>query len=153
MRHPNTAQMTKKLRDFYFKNDSIRAFLKGCEKRDEKFIISAMTATEFEGGERVTRKGTYDRAILIVSGGQLIQYNLEGENVVYEEGAILGIEQMLYNKTWEHDLICSKQATVSKLKWEALQDLVKSNALTASRLYKRLIRHYCYQHLYDTGRK
>lgn len=39
IKHPATAQMTKKLRDFYFKNTSMRAFLQGCEKRDEKFIV------------------------------------------------------------------------------------------------------------------
>lgn len=31
--------MNKKLRDFYFKNASMRAFLQGIEKRDERFII------------------------------------------------------------------------------------------------------------------
>jgi len=39
IKHSATAQMTKKLRDFYFKNAAMRAFLQGCEKRDEKFII------------------------------------------------------------------------------------------------------------------
>lgn len=39
VKHPATAQMSKKLRDFFFKNNSMRAFLKGVEKRDEKFII------------------------------------------------------------------------------------------------------------------
>lgn len=145
--------MTKKLRDFYFKNDQMRAFLKGVEKRDEKFIISAMVGTEFESAERVIRKGTMDRALLIVAGGTLLAFTEEGENITYEEGAILGVEQFLWNRPWPHDLICGQQATVSKLKWESLLDLVKQQAITAARLYKRVVRHYCYMRLYESGRK
>ena len=92
IKHPATAQMTKKLRDFYFKNEAMRAFLKGVEKRDEKFIITAMVGTEFEAADRVIRKGTMERALLIVAGGTLIEFTEEGENRVYEEGAILGVE-------------------------------------------------------------
>ena len=39
VRHIANGQMNKKLRDFYFKNPSMRAFLAGIEKRDERFII------------------------------------------------------------------------------------------------------------------
>jgi hypothetical protein len=42
---------------------------------------------------------------------------------------------------------------VTKLSWETLIDLVPSQALTASRLYKRIMRHYCYMQLYDSGKK
>jgi len=44
-------QMTKKLREFYNKNPALRAFLKGLDKRDEKYIINAMTNVEMESGE------------------------------------------------------------------------------------------------------
>ena len=37
--HIANGQMNKKLRDFYFKNAAMRAFLQGIEKRDERFII------------------------------------------------------------------------------------------------------------------
>jgi len=47
--------MTKKLRDFYFKNPSIRAFLKGIDKRDEKYIINMMINIDMEAGERIIR--------------------------------------------------------------------------------------------------
>lgn len=39
VKHIANGQMNKKLRDFYFKNASMRAFLQGIEKRDERFII------------------------------------------------------------------------------------------------------------------
>ncbi len=97
IKHPATAQMTKKLRDFYFKNIQLRAFLYGVEKRDEKFIIQALKGTEFESGERVIRKNTYDRSLLFVAEGECIIFNESGENEVLSEGAIIGVEQFLYN--------------------------------------------------------
>ena len=39
IRHVANGQMTKRLRDFYFKNQSMRAFLQGIEKRDERFVV------------------------------------------------------------------------------------------------------------------
>jgi CRP-like cAMP-binding protein len=39
IKHSATAIMTKKLREFYFKNPSMRSFLNGADKKDEKFII------------------------------------------------------------------------------------------------------------------
>ena len=120
IKHPATAQMTKKLRDFYFKNIQLRAFLYGVEKRDEKFIIQALKGTEFESGERVIRKNTYDRSLLFVAEGECIIFNESGENEVLSEGAIIGVEQFLYNQKWTVDIICSQTAIVSKLKWESL---------------------------------
>ena len=122
----------------------MRAFLKGVDKRDEKFIIQALKGTEVEAAERVIKKGTWDRCMLVVADGELIAFRDDGENDVYTEGAILGIEQFLFNKKWDVDIICGKTAIVTKLSWETLIDLVPSQALTASRLYKRIMRHYCY---------
>lgn len=70
-----------------------------------------------------------------------------------ESGAILGIEQFLFNKQWEIDVFCQETAVVTKLKWDSLQDLVIQNALTASKLYKCAVRHFCYMQLYDNGKK
>ena len=126
VKHPATAQMSKKLRDFYFKNNQIRAFLKGVEKRDEKFIIQALKGTELEASDRVIRKNTWDRSLLIVADGELIVFREDGENDVLTEGAILGVEQFLFNKKWDVDVICGKTAIVSKLTWETLMDLVSS---------------------------
>ena len=47
------------------------------------------------------------------------------------------------------DLMCNTQATVCKLKYENMLNLISSNALAASRLYKRIMRHYCYMQIYE----
>jgi hypothetical protein len=36
---PNNGAMNKTLRDFFFKNDCMKAFLRGCDKREERIII------------------------------------------------------------------------------------------------------------------
>lgn len=153
VKHPQTAQTTKKLRDFYFKNTSIRAFLNSCDKRDEKFIIQGFKGTEFETGDRIIRKDSWDRSLLLVAEGEVIVFNESGENQVLIEGAIIGVEQFLFNKKWDCDMFCGVQGIVCKLKWESLQDMVKLNASAASKLYKCIMRHYCYQNLYDSGKK
>jgi hypothetical protein len=74
--------MTKKLRDFYFKNPSIRAFLKGIDKRDEKYIINMMTNIDMEAGERIIRAKTQERAVIIVAGGEIVAFK-DDENTFY----------------------------------------------------------------------
>ena len=129
----------------------MRAFLLGIEKRDERFIVQAMRPIEFEPGERVIRKDTVDKSVLFVAGGSLICFSFDGleNDKVYKEGSILGIEQFLFDKPWEADLICDKQATICKLKYENMLNLISTNALAASRLYKRIMRHYCYMQIYE----
>jgi len=75
VKHIANGQMNKKLRDFYFKNESMRAFLQGIEKRDERFIIQALRTIEFEAGERVIRRGSVDKSVLFVAGGELICFS------------------------------------------------------------------------------
>ena len=143
--------MNKKLRDFYFKHESMRAFLRGLEKRDERYVISALRTIEFEAGERVIRSGTKDKSVLFVAGGELIIFSYDGamNDQVYQTGAVLGIEQFLFDKPWEYDILCNMQATVCKLTYENLLNLISANALAASRLYKRIMRHYCYMQIYE----
>jgi hypothetical protein len=140
--------MTKKLREFYFKNPSMRAFLKGIDKRDEKFIINAMSNIEMESGEAVIKAGCYERCIILVAGGELVAFK-DSENTVYQEGAILGIEQFLFNKPWPDQLICKQQATLCKFTYDGMVDMISSNALAASRFYKRIVRHYCFTQIYE----
>ncbi len=52
--------------------------------------MSALEATEFECAQRVIKKDTWDRSLLILVEGQLIAFNEDGENTVLEEGAIIG---------------------------------------------------------------
>ena len=107
--HIANGQMNKKLRDFYFKHESMRAFLRGLEKRDERYVISALRTIEFEAGERVIRSGTKDKSVLFVAGGELIVFSYDGamNDQVYQTGAVLGIEQFLFDKPWEYDILCN----------------------------------------------
>ena len=86
--------MSKKLRDFYFKNAAMRAFLQGIEKRDERFIVQALRTIEFEAGERIIRRGTIDKSVLFVAGGELISFSFgdKANDKVFTEGSILGVE-------------------------------------------------------------
>lgn len=125
----------------------MRAFLKGIDKRDEKYIINVMTNIEMENSERVIRAGTTERCIILVASGELVAY--EGDkNTTYTEGAILGVEQFLFNKPWKEDFICKEQATLCKFSYDDLMDMVSHNALASSRLYKRIVKHFCYSQIY-----
>ena len=114
-------------------------------------MINAMKTIEFESGERVIRAGTIDKSVLFVAGGELICFSMEGveRDVVYHEGTILGVEQYLFDKPWPTDILCNSQATVCKLRHENLLNLVSINAQAASRLYKRIVRHYCLSQIYE----
>ena len=47
----------------------MRAFLKGIDRKDEKYILGALKTTEYEPSERLIRKGTRDRSIIFVAAG------------------------------------------------------------------------------------
>ena len=53
-----------------------------------------MRTIEFEAGEKVIKRGTWDKSVLFVAGGDLICFSMEGveNDEVYTEGTILGIE-------------------------------------------------------------
>lgn len=51
--HIENGQMSRKVREFFFKNPAVRAFLKGLDKKDEKYIISVMRNIEIECFEKV----------------------------------------------------------------------------------------------------
>ena len=94
--HVETGQERgKKVRDFFFKNGSMRAFLHGIEKRDESKILQQFKTLDFENDELVIKRNTFDRAVLFVAGGELVCMQ-GGENVTYSEGAIIGIDQFLF---------------------------------------------------------
>ena len=106
-RHPPTAQMSKKLRDFYMKNEKLREFFKNVERRDEKFILNCLCNSEFEPGEKVMAEGAMDRCILFVADGSLISFTNTGENKVHGPGDILGTDQFLFNSKWSNTYICN----------------------------------------------
>ena len=68
-----------------------------------------MRTIEFEAGERVIRRGTRDKSVLFLAGGELVSFsNCGSENdKIYTDGAILGIEQFLFDEPWDVDILCN----------------------------------------------
>ena len=87
----------------------MRAFLQGIEKRDERFIVQALRTIDFEPGERVIRRGSVDKCVLFVAGGEIICFSLNGSenDQIFKEGSILGIEEFLFDKPWSGDILCN----------------------------------------------
>ena len=71
--------------------------------------MNALKTIEFEAGERIIKKGSKDKSVLFVAGGQLIVFSYEGSenDRLYNEGSILGIEQFLFDKPWDVDILCN----------------------------------------------
>jgi len=101
-----TNSQAKRMREFFVKNPVVKAFLKGFDRKDEKCLMGALKTHELDPADRLIRKNTIDRSIIIVVGGQFIGFG-EGDNLVYKEGAIIGVDQFLKAKPWESDIICS----------------------------------------------
>ena len=97
VRHLANGQMNRKTKEFYTKNPAMRAFLQGIERSDERYIQQVLKVIEFETKERIIRKDTWDRSILILAGGKITSFDDSLQGEVYTEGAILGVEQFLFN--------------------------------------------------------
>lgn len=69
IKHTNSIGTLKKIREFFFKNPIIRTFLKGIDRKDEKYLFSVLKITEFDPSDRLIRKDTFDRAIIFVGAG------------------------------------------------------------------------------------
>ena len=108
--HVETGQERgKKVRDFFFKNGSMRAFLHGIEKRDESKILQQFKTLDFENDELVVKRNTFDRAVLFVAGGEIMTMSgQDDEKTIYSEGAILGIDQFLFGSQWKDDIYCTQ---------------------------------------------
>ena len=72
---------------------------------------------------------------------------------VYKAGAILGIDQFLNDEFWPFNLICEKEGIIGKYEYSSFHQIKSQNAQAATRILNRLIRHKCYELLYDTKSK
>ena len=82
--------------------------MKGFDRKDEKVFMGALRTSELEPAERLVRKGTVDRSIAIVVAGQFMAFGEAGEdNIIYKEGAVIGVESFLRGQAWPRDVICS----------------------------------------------
>jgi len=64
----------KKVRDFFYKNEKIRNFVKGLDKRDEKFLFNFLRFTDFDPGDVVFKAGTMEKAIVLIASGEFIEF-------------------------------------------------------------------------------
>lgn len=90
IKHVNSQINLKKVREFFFKNQVVRTFLKGLDRKDEKLFFNSLKFTEYDPAERLIRKNTFDRGLIFVGSGQFIAFK-DTENEIFNEGSILGI--------------------------------------------------------------
>jgi len=131
-------QDVKALSDFKKNNEQWKSFTRGLDKKDEKVLGDESQKIEIESSEVFYKKESMERALIFVTKGTLVEFTPNGDNIEYRSGAILGVEQFLFNKKWENTIICETAAVVLKFKWETLRDLQQKNALlavNAARIY------------------
>ncbi len=131
-------QDVKALNDFKKNNESWKSFTRGLDKKDEKVRGDESQKIEIEASEVLYKKESMERAIIFVTKGTLVEFTASGDNIEYRSGAILGVEQFLFNKKWENTIICETASVVLKFKWETLRDLQQRNAtlaVNAARIY------------------
>ena len=144
-----TTSAAKKVREFFLKNPIIKAFLKGFDRKDEKVLMGAIKTSELDPADRLVRKGTSDRSIIMVVAGQFIGFGDAGQpNLVYKEGAVLGVEEFLKGHAWPRDLICSQAGVVCKFTHEGLLDMIHHSPVSAIKMVRRIVRHQCYEYIY-----
>ena len=131
-------QDVKALNDFKKNNEQWKSFTRGLDKKDEQVLGDESQKIEIEASEVLYKKESMERAIIFVTKGTLVEFTASGDNIEYRSGAILGVEQFLFNKKWENTIICETAAVVLKFKWETLRDLQQRNAtlaVNAARIY------------------
>ena len=114
----------------------IIAFLKGIDRKDERVLFNVIKSTDFDPADRVIRKGTKDRSIIFIGGGQFMAFK-EQENEVYTEGAILGINEFINDAPWKYDIICSKGGYICKLQYESMLDMINSIPINATHSFMK----------------
>jgi hypothetical protein len=60
------------------KNQIIKTFLAGLDKRDERFLTSEIKAQQHDAGDRVIRAGTRDRAMFFIMAGSFMVLDERG---------------------------------------------------------------------------
>jgi len=141
----------KKVREFFNKNNIIKTFLNGLDKRDERVFLTDIKASGFVAGDRVIRINSKDRALYFVVAGSFfaIDDSYPNKGPTYKAGAVLGIDQFLKDDYWNIDLICSEDGIIGRYEYDSFDAIKYNNAATASKIYNRVIRFKCYQMLYN----
>lgn len=91
-----------------------------------------------------------------MADGELVDFVEDGPTTFYKEGAILGVEQFLFNRPWDKDLIARSNLVICKISYEFMLDLSKGQqkqVQAAAAIWRCAMRHMCYSHLYDDRTK
>lgn len=90
----NQAVTLKKVREFYNKNEIIKTFFHGLDKKDERIFMTETISQQFFAGDRVIRNKTKDRCILMVVTGEFFAVNDSYPNTgpLFKIGAVIGTE-------------------------------------------------------------
>ena len=138
------------MRDFFAKNPIVKAFFKGFDRKDEKIVLNYFKTSEVEMGERLIRKDTKDRCIIIVVAGKFIQFGNNSErDIEYKEGAVIGVDEFLKNNEWTRDIICEQEGVICKFTEESMLDMIQTQPMTAIKMLRRIVRHQCYDYIYQ----
>jgi len=83
---------------------------------------------QFYAGDRVIRNGTKDRCILMVVMGEFfaVDDNYPNSGPIYKTGAVMGMEQFIFDCKWDYDLICEQDGIIAKYSYESFE-LLKTN--------------------------
>lgn len=112
--------------------------------------MSALKTSELDPADRLVRKGTVERCIIVVAAGSFLGFGEAGEdNLVYKEGAVLGVEEFLRGREWSRDIICSQSGVICKFSYESLLDVISSAPVSAIKIIRRMVRHQCYDYIYQ----
>jgi len=104
----------------YQKNDvHFNKFLAGMDKKCQKNLIAAFKTGEVEDEEVIIHSGQMEPYLLFLCSGTLIVSKDEGEDEILEKGAIIGLDQFLFNKPWPYDVYCKEQASISRYKYDS----------------------------------
>ena len=97
--HPNTL---KKVREFFTKDQVIRTFMAGFDRKDERLFMNDVKGSNSQPGDRIIRRGTKDRSLYFVISGKYIGLGEDypAKKETYKAGAIIGVTQFLHDDKW-----------------------------------------------------
>ena len=106
-------------------------------------------------GDRILTINSKERAIYFVVSGSFfgLDDTYPSTRDLYRPGAVIGVDQFLQSDRWDMDLLCKEEGLIGKFDYSAFELLKQDNPQTAMKLMNRIIRHKCYQLIYDKKNK
>lgn len=113
----------KKIREFFTKNQTIKTFLAGMDKKDERIFFSDVKGMVSNPADRVIRRNTRDRALYFVVSGQFfgMDDSYPSNRTTYKTGAVIGVQEFLHDDKWNMDLICHEEGIIARYDHKAFR--------------------------------